>query len=67
MHCHPVLTQEQRRFEYNSLDKINNFSKEFNCFADAIPDLSLSLQMDWTTGLVKDFDHYLTVIRDKIK
>jgi len=67
MHCHPVLTQEQRRFEYNSLDKINNFGKEFNCFADAIPDLSLSLQMDWTTGLVKDFDHYLTVIRDKIK
>lgn len=62
-----VLTQPQRRFEYNSLDKIGNFTKAYNCFADAIPDLSQSLQMDSKTGRVENFDHFLTIVRDKIK
>jgi hypothetical protein len=63
MHCHPILVQEQRRFEYDSLDKIKDFSKDFNCFADAVPDLSLSLQMDSSSGRVKDFDHYVNTIK----
>lgn len=63
---HPILMQEQRRFEYDSLDKIKNFTNDFNCFADAIPDLSLSLQMDWDTGQVVDFDKYLGAIKQVI-
>lgn len=59
-----VLTQPQRRFEYNSLDKIGNFTKDYNCFADAIPDLSQSLQMDSTTGRVENFDLYFDTIRN---
>jgi hypothetical protein len=58
--------QEQRRFEYDSLDKLDNFTQDFNCFADAVPDLSLSLQMDWSTGTIKDFDRYLDCIKSKL-
>jgi hypothetical protein len=63
MHCRTVQFQEQRRFEYNSLDKIGDFTSDYNCFADAIPDLSLSLQMDWNTGKVINFDHYLNCVK----
>ena len=59
-----VSWQWQRRFEYDSLDKIKNFSRDYNCFADAVPDLSLSLQMDWNTGRVIDFDHYLSTMKN---
>jgi hypothetical protein len=60
---HAVDYQEQRRFEYNSLDKLGNFTADYNCFADAVPDLSLSLQLDWSTGIIKDFEHHLEVVQ----
>ncbi len=66
MYCHPVLTQPQCRFEYDNLDKIGNYTQDYNCFADAIPDLSQSLQMDWQAGRVKDFDYYKTLINTLI-
>jgi hypothetical protein len=58
--------QEQHRFEYDSLDKLSNYTADFNCFADAVPDLSLSLQMDWSTGKIKDFEYYLGIIKNKL-
>jgi hypothetical protein len=61
-----VNWQWQRRFEYDSLDKMKNFTKDYNCFADAVPDLRLSLQMDWSTGKVKDFDYYLNCVKSKL-
>lgn len=66
VHQHAVDYQEQRRFEYDSLDKLGNFTADYNCFADAVPDLSQSLQLDWTTGKIKDFDHYLDCIKSKL-
>jgi hypothetical protein len=60
-----VTWQWQQRFEYDSLDKIQNFTPNYNCLADAIPDLSLSLQMDWNTGQVVNFDHYKRLIQEK--
>ena len=60
---HAVDYQEQRRFEYDSLDNLGNFTQDFNCFADAVPDLSMSLQMDWSTGTIKDFDQHLSIIQ----
>jgi len=63
LQCRTVQFQEQRRFEYDSLDKIGNFTPDYNCFADAVPDLSLSLQMDWHTGKVVNFDHYLNCVK----
>ena len=61
-----VNIQPQLRFEYDSLDKMQNFTKEFNCFADAVPDLRLSLQMDWATGKIADFDYYLNCVKSKL-
>lgn len=67
MSRHPVNLQFQRRFEYDSLDKLQNFDPtKFNCFADAVPDLSLSLQFDWDKGITKDFEHYMAVINSRI-
>ena len=63
---HDVNYQEQRRFEYDSLDKLGNFTQDFNCFADAVPDLSMSLQLDWSTGTIKDFDCHLHCIKSKL-
>jgi hypothetical protein len=65
-HRHEVDFQEQHRFEYDSLDKLGNFTHDFNCFADAVPDLSMSLQLDWATGTIKDFDYYLDQIKSKL-
>jgi hypothetical protein len=59
-----VQFQEQRRFEYDSLSKISVFDSRYNCFADAVPDLSLSLQMDWDKKQVIDFDHYVNTIKN---
>jgi hypothetical protein len=64
MSQHAILTQPQRRFEYDSLHKLGNYTADYNCFADAIPDLSLSLQMDWDSGRVKNFNLYLDTIRN---
>ena len=59
-----VNLTEQRRFEYNSLDKIKNFNKQYNAMCDAIPDLSLSMQLD--LGRVKDFEYYLSTIKERM-
>lgn len=61
---HSVNFTEQRRFEYDSLDKIKNFNKQYNAMCDAIPDLSLSMQMD--SGRVKDFEYYLSTIKERV-
>jgi Family of unknown function (DUF6492) len=66
MYRQNVNTQEQRRFEYDSLDKLGDFTNDYNCFADAIPDLSLSLQWDNATQSVCNFDHYLNIIKGRL-
>jgi hypothetical protein len=63
----PCTFQWQRRFEYDTLDKIQNFTADYNCFADAVPDLSQSLQMDWTVGRVVEFDRYVNLISQWVK
>ena len=57
---------EQRRFEYDSLDKLVNFTKNYNCFADAVPDLRLSLQLNWDTMEIANFDHYMNIIKTQL-
>jgi hypothetical protein len=63
----PVEWQWQRRFEYDSLDKMKNFTQDYNCFADAIPDLRLSLQYNWDTGIMPELDHYVNLVKQCIK
>lgn len=57
-----VTYQEQRRYEYNNLDSIAGFSKQQTSVCDAIPDLSLSMQMDWNTLTIPNFDQYLAAV-----
>jgi hypothetical protein len=58
VHQGNVTYQEQRRFEYDSMDKLGNIDTEHNAVCDAVPDLSLSMQMDWDTHEVKNFALY---------
>ena len=62
VHQGNVTYQEQRRYEYDSMSKIGNFTKEYNAICDAVPDLSLSMQMDWDTHEVKDFAMYKDMV-----
>lgn len=66
MHRNEIDTQEQRRFEYDSLDKLGDFTHDYNCFADAVPDLSLSLQWDADKQEIRNFDQYLTIINSRL-
>lgn len=58
-----VSYQAQHRYEYNQLSRIANFGTEHNAVCDAIPDLSLSMQIDWNTLEIPGFDHYLDSVK----
>ena len=60
-----ITLQEQCRFEYDALYKIGNFGKEHNAVCDAVPDLSLSMQMDWSTLEINNFYKYLDLVKQK--
>jgi hypothetical protein len=53
------------RYEYNDLTKMTNWAPEHNAIADAIPDLRLSLQIE--NGHVVDFEHYMSLIKERLK
>lgn len=61
-----MTLQAQRRFEYNSLHKLANFTGKYNAVCDAVPDLSLSMQLNWDTLDIPGFAHYQQLINDKI-
>jgi hypothetical protein len=63
VHRGRVNYTEQRRYEYDALHKMSDFTKQFNAYCDAVPDLSLSLQMDWDRHRVQDFDRYLDQVK----
>jgi len=64
--CGNVVLQSQQRFEYSSLEKIADFGTEHNAVCDAIPDLSLSMQIDWDTLDIPNFDHYKNCVINKL-
>lgn len=67
VHCGNVAYHEQRRFEYDSLDKLNQLDPtQFNAVCDAVPDLSLSMQFDWETYTVADFDRYRDMVLEAL-
>ena len=61
-----MTMQAQRRFEYDSLHKLADFTTEYNAVCDAVPDLSLSMQINWDTLDIPGFKHYQQLINDKI-
>lgn len=57
--CGDVQYHEQRRFEYDTLDKLADLDAEkFNAVCDAVPDLTRSMQFDWQSLEVIDFERY---------
>jgi len=67
VHCGNVTYQEQRRFEYSSLDQLGYFTNKHNAVCDAVPDLSLSMQMDWDTLTIPNFNYYLEVVHERLR
>lgn len=65
VHCESADFTGQRRFEYNSLDKIGELDPtKFNAVCDAVPDLSMSMQMDWPTLTIPKFEYYLSTVKN---
>jgi hypothetical protein len=62
-----VTLQPQRRYEYNRLADIAGFGPEHNAVCDAVPDLSQSLQLNWHTLEISNFDLYLQQVTNSIK
>lgn len=63
VHRGNITYQQQRRFEYDSLDKLQTLEpSQFNAVCDAVPDLSLSMQFDWDTMTVPNFEHYCDMV-----
>ncbi len=62
-----VTLQSQRRYEYSKLEDIAGFGSEHNAICDAVPDLSQSLQINWDTLEIANFDLYLQQVKNSIK
>jgi len=57
----------QRRFEYDSLVKLENLDKlQYNAVCDAVPDLSLSMQYDYETHEIANFDFYRNMVQGRL-
>lgn len=63
----PINFQQQRRFEYQSLNQLTQLSRQYNSVCDAIPNLRDSLQFDWNSMKVVDFDHWYGIINRAIQ
>lgn len=57
-----IIYQEQRRFEYDTLDKLKNLTRLYNSVCDAVPDLSLSMQFNWETLTIPNFEQYRAMV-----
>jgi len=58
----PVELVEQRRFQYKTLEELENLTPDYNCVCDAIPKLENSLQLNWDTKKVENFDDILAKV-----
>jgi hypothetical protein len=61
-----VVYQSQQRYEYDSLEKITGFNQSHNAVCDAVPDLRLSMQIDWNTLDIPNFDTILNQVKQRI-
>lgn len=58
-----VIMTEQVRFQYKTLDELDNLSLDYNCACDAIPKLEDSIVFDWSTNTVVDFDNIFNKVK----
>lgn len=67
VHCGNVEYTAQSRYEYDSLDKLAGFDpKHHNAICDAVPDLSKSMQFDWSTLTIPNWDHYISQVQGRL-
>ena len=63
-----VRFHEQRRFEYDSLAKLQQLDPErFNAVCDAVPDLRWSMQLDWSSLTIENFELYHRWVCDALR
>jgi hypothetical protein len=63
-HCDPINYTFQKRFEYNQLELLSTLdAREFNAVCDAVPDLSQSMQLDWDTLDIPNFEYYQHLVK----
>jgi hypothetical protein len=65
--CGNVVLQPQRRFEYTSLEKIADFDNKHTAVCDAVPDLRCSMQLNWDTLDIPNFDRYKNIVTERIR
>jgi hypothetical protein len=65
-HCGNVVLQPQQRFEYSNLENIANFDAGHTAVCDAVPDLSQSMQINWHTLDIPNFDLYKNTVLSKL-
>lgn len=62
-----ITMEPQRRYYYDSMDKIGNFDPAYHtAVCDAVPDLSLSVHMDWDKKEVVNYHMYMDKIYEKL-
>jgi len=61
-----VTLQPQQRYEYSSLLDIAGFDSGHNAVCDAVPDLSRSMQINWDTLEIPNFDQYKESVINKL-
>ena len=55
----PATFQFQRRYEYDNLDLLKSLdASRYNAVCDAVPDITRSMQYDYDTGTVVNFEQY---------
>lgn len=59
----PVELLEQKRFQYKTLEQLDELTSDYNCVCDAIPKLDDSLQLNWNTRTVVDFDLHFNKVK----
>lgn len=66
--CGNVDFHEQRRFEYSTLENLASLDPaRYNAVCDAVPDLRQSMQFDWTTLTVSNFEYYRNLVEQCLK
>jgi hypothetical protein len=62
-----ILTQPQRRYMYDDMNKIGGFDPDYHtAICDAVPDLSRSVRLDWERQEIVNFEPWMDLIRQQL-
>lgn len=58
-----VVLSEQKRFEYDTLDQLNDLTLDYDCACDGIPKLADSIILDYSTETITNFDQVFSMVK----